>query len=162
MWLICSPTYCPLFFALFADIRIGFSRAMYTVVEPPSDSGLGEVLLTKEDGRISEQTFDVLVNVSEAFPNPATQGEDYGLGGTINPFVVSFPPESQNLSLPITLLANTLPELNERFMITSSPSTSTPPEAPPDFMPLEYSPPVSLFASTLVTIEDDDRKFRFT
>ena len=133
---------------------------MYTVVEPSSDSGLGEVVLTKEDGRVSEQTFSVLVNVSEAFPNPATQDEDYRLGSSVNPFVVSFPPDSQTISLPITLLADTLPELNERFMISSSPSTSTPGEVLPGFVVPEYSPPVSLFASTLVVVADNDREFR--
>ena len=115
------------------------------------------LLLAKEDDQITEQTYIVLVILSAADPNPATQDEDYILIGTDNAVLLPFRPEEQTIGIPIDLLADTLPELNEGIILTSSPDDSPIPES--GDVPPAYLPPISLFANTLVEIADDDREF---
>ncbi len=106
---------------------------------------VSDVRLEKENGAITEQTYHILVNISDSVQfESATLGFDYSIAS--NPTILEMGPEQQTVSFLFSLLANSLPEVTEGFSAVSSPEGS-----------LQYSPPLTLFATARVSIEDDDR-----
>ena len=71
--------------------------------------------LVKEDGRMSEQTFTVLIEVSNMTNpyQPATFGDDYNH----NSFNITFPPDRQTVLWEFELIPNKAPEENEAFRL---------------------------------------------
>lgn len=123
-----------------------------------------EVLIEKQDGVISEQTFPVVFEVRSATPNtailPATLSttvdgvvvdNDYLINNPDGDFVVvEFPPDMQILDFSFTLFPDLLPEGTEAFQASAQPLEN--PEAPAFLAPSAGV----LFASTFIIIEDDD------
>ena len=74
--------------------------------------------LVKEGGRMSEQTFSVLIEVSNlTYPyQPATLGDDYNHTS----FNITFPPDQQTVLWEFQLIPNEAPEENEAFRLTLS------------------------------------------
>jgi hypothetical protein len=117
-----------------------------------------DVVLIRESGRQSEQAFLVAIDVGEpdsgirsATLETFAQAGDYSTvtGGS---FVqVFFGPNQENVSLPLTLFPDTLPEGLEGFRATSTPSQGF-----PNFMPPNSR---GAFATTEVRILDNDSKF---
>ena len=106
---------------------------------------VSDVRLEKENGAITEQTYHILVNISDSVQfESATLGFDYSIAS--NPTILEMGPEQQTVSFLFSLLANSLPEVTEGFSAVSSPEGS-----------LQYSSPLTLFATARVSIEDDDR-----
>ena len=138
-------SFCHLYFGHLA-IAIGFEETQYTFIEPPFTKSF-HVSLVKEDNRISEQTFQVLVQVSNS-TNPfqaASEGEDYQTMATLH---LIFPPNQQFISKEFRLLPNEDIEENEAFrLILSS-------VGHPSFL----TNSTSLYNETLVVINDAQSK----
>ena len=119
------------------------------------------VLLEKQDGQVSEQTFLVVVEASAASPNASipsatlstmSSNNDYSIAGPGESVVaLEFPPENQTTGFEFTVYPDTLTEGLEAFQLRASrtsfngrigPSFSTP------------SPGSTLFSSTFVLIEE--------
>lgn len=119
----------------------------------PQDSG--PVFLIKEDNVVSEQTFEIVLQVSESSPSgnitAATLNKDYTLSFMITSFVLQFLANQQMLNFVFTLLNDNFPEGTESFLITSAPAVMTGSPA--------FFPPVNLSNRALVKIVDDDCKF---
>lgn len=75
--------------------------------------------MAKEGSQISEQTFQVLIQVSNHTNpfQPASLGQDYQ---TIATLPISFPPNQLHISWEFELLSNEDPEENEAFRVTLS------------------------------------------
>ena len=150
---------------------IGFQNASYTFPEPQFVTEIfGVVFLEKENGRISEQEFRVVVEVSTATPNanirPATLTSRDANGTIINNdyllldpdqtvLISTFLPSAQTLEFVFTLFPNEIAEGTKAFQATcrSSPSEGTDDH---DYtIPTELN---TLFAETFIIIEDDDRE----
>ena len=148
---------------------IGFQNASYTFPEPQFETEtFGVVFLEKENGRISEQEFRVVFEVSTVTPNsnirPATIltrdafgtiiNNDYVLLDPDQTVIISyFLPSAQTLEFVFTLLPDEIPEGTEAFHASSSPSEGA------DYA--DYTIPTelnTLFAETFIIIEDDDRE----
>ena len=98
---------------------IGFQNASYTFPEPQFETEiLGVVFLEKENGRISEQEFRVVIEVSTATPNanirPTTLTSRDAFGNITNNdylllapdqtvLISSFRPDAQTLEFIFTL-----------------------------------------------------------
>ena len=152
---------------------IGFQNASYTFPEPQFEMEIfGVVFLEKENGRISEQEFQVIIEVSTATPNtsirPATlttrdanrtiTNNDYLLLDPDQTVIISsFLPTAQTLEFIFTLFPNEIAEGTEAFQARSSPSEGT--DDPDYTVPTDLS---TLFAETFIIIEDDDRELRST
>ena len=146
----------------YAAIRIGFELARYEFLEPQfeefidelfvPDSGLpinGPVYLAKENNVITEQTFQIIFQISNVAPpgegiQPATPDVDYQASQTS---IINFPPTDQRLDFPFTLFTDNNPEDTEAFQIGSTPSTQIGPI---------YQAPSVFFPQTFVIIQDDD------
>ena len=114
--------------------------------------GSGPVYLVKQDGAVSEQTFVVVVQVTNSVPNgsnfqPATLGEDYSVGSSSVEFL--FPFDLQFLLVPVTLLSDNIPEGTESFLMTLG-------DLGIRVIDPEDLSPTALSAETFVIIEDDD------
>ena len=148
---------------------IGFQRASYTFDEPEFEEEItGVVFLEKENDRISEQTFHVVIEVSTATPNPNIRpamltsrdavgniiNNDYLLFNSDQSVIISsFLPGAQTLELLFTLFPDDVAEGTEAFQASSSPSEGA---LDPDYIiPTDEN---TLFAETFIIIEDDDRK----
>ena len=133
----------------FSDIQIGFAQSQYSFREPENETEF-EIVLVRQGGRLSEQTFQVSISVGGSIDVPqATLGEDYRLTQSAtraNFIVLNFPPDRQNITLTVNLLFDSLPEGTEGFRVTSTPSPRFPNFQPGDF------------AVTDVRIIDDDCK----
>ena len=152
---------------------IGFQNASYTFPEPQFEIEIfGVVFLEKENDRISEQEFRVVIEVSTATPNtsirPATLATRDANGTIINNdyllldpdqtvIISSFLPTAQTLEFVFTLFPDEIAEGTEAFQARSSPSEGT--DNPEYTVPTDLS---SLFAETFIIIEDDDRELRST
>jgi hypothetical protein len=131
---------------------------VYTFTEPDVETPNSDVLLIREGGRRSEQTFLVAIDVGE--PDSGIRSatlETFDVAGDYNTaagggsFIqVFFGPDQENVSLPLTLFPDTLPEGLEAFRATSIPSEGFP----------NFGPPISggAFATTEVRIMDNDCK----
>ena len=145
---------------IFTDIAIGFERPSYTFSEPEfSETFLnGPVFLAKQNNRKSEQTFNVVFQVSSSTPDtsirPATLSERLPNGTELtNDYVLStagvttvtatFPSTQQRIPFVFTLHPDNLPESTEAFQASIA--------------PIENSPAFSIpIAETFIVIEDND------
>ena len=152
---------------------IGFQNASYIFPEPQFEMEIfGVVFLEKENGRISEQEFRVVIEVSTATPNanirPATL-TSRDANGTITDndyllldpnqtvIILAFLPSAQTFDFVFTLFPDEVAEGTEAFQARSSSSESA--DAPAYAIPTELN---TLFAETFIIIEDDDGELRFT
>lgn len=150
----------------------------YTFIEPEFNTDIdqffipptnllanGPVHLFKENNVTSEQTFLIVVQVSDSVPpgggfNPATNGLDYSLGARGTSPVIQFTPQTQRLLFSFELISDTLPEGNEAFLLSTAPEDEGQ-DASGRILPVPgYLPPIALSAETFVIIEDDDRKLQ--
>ena len=138
-------------------IQIGFALAQYSFDEPDFETIVNDIVLVREGGRLSEQTFQVSISVGGTINiNPATlefedeDTADYRLTALQDFIALDFPPDRQNITLSVILFRDDLPEGTEAFRATSTPSQNFPNFAPPSMG--------GAFASTYVLIFDDDRK----
>lgn len=74
--------------------------------------------LVKEGGRISEQTFTVLIDVSNMTNpfQPAMFGDDF----RHHSYNITFPPDQQTVTWEFELIPNEAPEENEAFRLVLS------------------------------------------
>ena len=116
------------------------------------------VTLVKEDGRVSEQTFDVGITVSNPqMLSPATLESfdpsinfDYTLGIPEQTFIVlQFLPNQQSITFEFYLNSDEVPEGTEAFQ-----ASSTPVEGFPEFQ----APITTAYPSTEIQIIDNDCK----
>ena len=83
---------------------------------------------------MSEQTFLIDIEASDTLflgapVREATFGEDYRLLGTNgSTVVITFPPSAQRVPVDFVLLPDDIPEVDEGFFVSSTPSES--PDAP--------------------------------
>ena len=105
------------FLTILLAIRIGFVKQNYTFIEPPTMK-LFSIPLVKEGGRVSEQTFNLQIDVSNMTNRyqPATFGDDYK-HDIIN---ITIFPDQQSIMWEFELISNEFPEENEAFRITIS------------------------------------------
>ena len=143
---------------LLLGIQIGFALPQYSFNEPDFETIVNDIVLVREGGRLSEQTFQVTVSVGGTINiNPATlefedeDTADYSLAAPQDFIALIFPPDRQNITLTVILLHDDLPEGTEAFRATSTPSQNFPNFGPPSMG--------GAFPSTDVLIFDDDRKF---
>ena len=146
---------------------IGFQNASYTFPEPQFETEIfGVIFLEKENRRISEQEFRVVVEGSIATPNanicPATLtshdanrtiiNNDYLLLNPDQTVIIStFLPTAQTLEFIFRLFPDEVAEGTEAFQARSSPSQGV---LDPDYtIPTALN---TLFAETFIIIEDDD------
>ena len=127
-------------------IVIGFEEPWYTFIEPPFLESF-HVLLVKEGNQMTEQTFQVLIQVSnQTNPfQPASVGEDYQTRATIP---TTFPPDQLYVPWEFELLSNEDPEENEAFRVTLSSVGES----------KFFTNGSSLFNETLVVIQDAQSK----
>ena len=117
--------------------------------------------LIKENDVVSEQTFLIVIEVSEATPpnqndiNRATRGADFT--SALAP-VVQFSSLIQRINFDFTLLPDDFPEGTESFLATSAPVDSSE-VGGVTFDAPSFLPPVTLSDRTYILIEDDDCKF---
>jgi hypothetical protein len=129
---------------------------VYTFTEPDKEGPNNDVLLIREGGRQSEQTFLVAVDVGEpdsgirsATRDRFGQDGDYSVGE--NNFIqVFFVPNQINVSLPLTFFPDNVTEGLEAFRATSAPFEGFP----------NFGPPITrgAFATTEIRIIDNDSK----
>ena len=139
-------------------IRIGFAQSVYSFSEPPLETMINDIVLVREGGRLSEQTFQVTVSVSGGTIDrpPATleledeERADYRLAVPADFIDLNFPPDQENITLAVILFNDRLLEGTEAFQATSTPSQNFPNFGPPSMG--------GAFASTEVLIIDDDCK----
>ena len=129
---------------------------------PPANSTIsGPVFLLKENDVVSEQTFFVVIEVSEATPpkqnniNRATRDADFT---SDNAYVAQFLPMDQRINFQFSLLSDDFPEGTESFLATSALEDSGQIDGITFDAP-SFLPPVTLSDRTYIFIEDNDRKF---
>ena len=129
-----------------------------------NEDNIFSIFLTKRDGRITEQTFSVLITVTDPTNIPSATLEtddggdfDYNLGRAgIERLTLLFPRDVQNISFRIIINSDNLPEGLEGFQASSANDMD---ETYPDFLnPTRGS---SVFALTQIHILDDDCKCLF-
>ena len=137
--------------------QIGFTLPVYIFNEPNFETFVTDVVLVREGGHLSEQTFQVMISVQDTIDIPPATLEfddedraDYRLTSPAHFISLDFRPEQQNITLPLILFADNLPEGTEAFRATSSRSPNFPNFRPPSMG--------GAFASTDVLIIDDDGK----
>ena len=138
-------------------IRIGFALPEYSFDEPELETIVTDIVLLREGGRLSEQTFQVAISVGGTINRrPATlefedeQRADYRLTAPAEFIALDFPPGRQNITLAVILFRDNLHEGQEAFRATTTPSPNFPNFRPPSMG--------GAFQSTDVLINDDDRK----
>ena len=85
---------------------------MYNFTQPPSSKSL-HIPLVKEDGRISEQTFTIQVNVSTPY-QPGTVKDTHKM------FEIRINPDQQSVPWVFEPIPNEAPEKNETFSVILS------------------------------------------
>lgn len=110
-------------------IRIGFALPLYRFQEPANESLTTEVTLVKEGNRESEQTFGVVVTVSD--PGGILQAAsiqasnesiyDYRLFIPSTFILLLFPSAVQSVTFSFFINADELPEGTEAFRASSTP-----------------------------------------
>ena len=126
----------------------------------------GPIFLAKEDNVTSEQTFQVLVQVSDTVPRPgiqpATLSADYFLSPNdpmATSLVIQFLPSQQRLNLPFTLIADMIAEGPEAFQARSSPETTAELSDGTIVTVPSYQVPEVLLSQTFINIDDDESEF---
>ena len=144
-----------LLFVCFVDTRIGFTEQAYTFNEPDTETQIREVMLIREGGTLSEQTFGVDISViNPTGRRPATlesddlNNSDYRINSTDNFLHLQFPAEVKNITFEFSLKSDEFPEGVEAFQ-----ATATPLEGFPTFLPPLGE---SAFESTEISISDDN------
>lgn len=149
---------------------IGFQKPSYTFQEPESETDItGVVFLKKQYGRVSEQTFKVVIDVSTATPNanvhPATITSRLADGTIIDNdylllapdqtrVVLSFHPDAQTLDFVFTLFPDNLPEDTEAFQAKCSSLVQA--GVPMFSVPSVVESTDELFPATFIIINDND------
>ena len=131
---------------------------------PPENSTIsGPVFLLKENGVMSEQTFLIVIEVSEAtLPNQnninrATRDADFRSADSL---IVQFLPRDQRTNFQFILLPDNFPEGTESFLATSAPEHSGGDYTGMLFDVPLFLPPVTLSDRTyIIILEDNDCKF---
>lgn len=148
---------------MYVAIRIGFAQLIYTFLEPDFQLLVTEVTLIKEDDTISEQTFGVIVSVSNPTSTPSASLEstdnatsfDYSLGS--GDTELRFPPNHQSIMFTFFLTPDDLPEGTEGFQASSTSASSS--TFPTFQSPLNSDiPDPRAFLSTEIQIIDNDCK----
>ena len=141
---------------LLLGIQIGFALPEYSFTEPDFETIVNDIVLVREGGRRSEQTFQVSISVGGTINiNPATlefedeDTADYRLTAPQDFIMLNFPPDQQNITL-FFLFPDELPEGTEAFRATSTPSQNFPNYGPPSMG--------GAFAFTDILICDNDGK----
>lgn len=95
-------------------------RQNYTFTEPPTVKSLF-IPLVKGGGRVSEQTFNLQIDVTNMTNRyqPATFGDDY----THEIINITMFPDQQTVMWKFKLISNEFPEENEAFHVTISSDT---------------------------------------
>ena len=139
-----------------------FEETVDQFFEPSENSTLsGPVFLLKENDVVSEQTFLIVIEVSERTPpnqnniNQATRGADFTSADFL---VVQFLPRDQRINFKFNLLPDDFAEGTESFLATSAPEDSGAVNGV-TFSAPSFLPPVTLSDRTFIIIEDDDCKF---
>ncbi len=151
-----------------ADIQIGFQNASYTFTEPQFETEIfGVVLLEKQNNRITEQSYVVIIGVNAATPPGVCAAtlssvdeagflsdNDYVVNGPdVTTYPLEFGPDQQLLEFSFTLFPDMIAEGMEAFQASSLPTKN----------PLDpsFTAPSAggLFPYTFIIIADDDRKF---
>ena len=139
-----------------------FEETIDEFFEPPVNSTIsGPVFLLKENDVVSEQTFLIVIEVSEATPpnqnniNQATRGADFTSADSL---LVQFLPRDQRINFQFNLLPDDFPEKTESFLATSAPEDSGL-IGGVTFNAPSFLPPVTLSDRTFILIEDNDCKF---
>ena len=140
-----------------------FEEQIDEFFEPPPNSTIsGPVFLLKENDVVSEQTFLIVIEVSEATPpnqnniNRATRNEDFA---STSDFVVTFSPLDQRIIFKFSLFSDNFTEGTESFLATSARQDRGADITGMMFDAPSFLPPVTLSDRTFIIIEDDDRKF---
>ena len=138
-------------------LKIGFSQQSYDFQEPNQRKLFRNVTLFKEDNRITEQMYSVVINVEssgvglQAATLQSVNGinYDYSIGpsGMIST-IIDFPPGLQSIVFPFFLNHDELPEATETFQASAIPNNGFP----------TFESPTNLFANTLINILDNDGK----
>ena len=141
----------------YIETRIGFQRVNYTFTEPEFEETIsGVVYLERENGQLTEQTYEVAITVSLTVPpgqRPASIPDDFSIGGDQMTISLLFPPDETLLDFPFTLRTDDLYEGTEVLEVRSASSRMLGTEA--------FTSPENLFASTLIEIEDNDSELEF-
>ena len=135
-------------------LQIGFELPAYTFQEPSALRLIMDVKLIKEGNRITEQTYSVVVSVSNPPPplSPATlqgQGGNYDYSLVVpgaSSLVLDFGPNQQNQTFAFILYGNEIAEGTEGFEATSTANEGFP----------TFGAPQNISATTLITILDDE------
>ncbi len=154
-----------------ADLQIGFQLARYDFNEPQFEEEIsGVVFLEKQNGRITEQSYVVIIGINEATPNVNIRAatlstlapdnvtvdadNDYVVTTPgLNTIVLEFAPDEQVLDFRFVLFPDDIAEGTEAFQASSQPSENP-------LHPSFTAPSAGvLFPSTFIVIADDDRKF---
>ncbi len=121
------------------------------------------MFLQKQNGRITEQSYVVIVDINEATPNGNIRAATLSTVDADNDYVVSQPrentivlefgPNEQVLDFPFVLFPDDIAESTEAFQASSRPSENP--------MHPSFTAPSAgvLFPSTFIVIADDDCTF---
>ena len=145
-----------------AVIKIGFEHSSYSFRESDSQQSL---FLTKESGRISEQSFLLLIELSDsgfALPDSsirlATLGLDFEIANATNQgepaLTLEFTPPQQRIDFSIDILQDSIPEETEVFRARLLMS-GVGPMGTPEYVPYQND----VFSEALIYIRDDDSKY---
>ena len=130
-------------------IRIGFEFPVYTF-EEEDGSLLNDTFLIKEDGRVSEQTFDVSVTTGpviwSTLPN-ADHEVDYTIGQ--QPRMIRFTPDQQQTPVSFAFFDDDYPEGSEVFELQSSNNAT-----------VQFTS--GTYPNTVVVMEENDGKITTT
>ena len=141
-----------------------FEETVHQFFVPPENSTIsGPVYLLKENDVMSEQTFLILIDVSEATPpsqnniNRATRGADFT---STLALVMQFLPRDQRIDFQFILFPDDFPESTESFLVTSAPE-----DRARDYTGMLFDVPLFLPSITLsdrtyiIILDDNDCKF---
>ena len=136
------------------ETRIGFQKMNYTFAEPEIEKMItGVVYLERENGQLTEQTYEVAITISTTIPpdqRPASIPDDFSIGGNQTTTNLTFPPNITLLDFQFTLFPDDIFEGTEVLQVKSEPSQVLGSEA--------FTSPNTLFPSTFILIEDDRGK----
>lgn len=144
-------------------ISNGFEHSSYNFTEPLSNS-VFEVFLAKENGRTSEQTFKVVIQVFDSgfhlneSSKLATLLNDFHIADAefqnVSTVTLDFPSSLQRIIFNFILLQDNVTESTEVFIASSAPAElTTAPNGEILHIPT-YLSPTNLSAETFIYIED--------
>ena len=121
--------------------------------------------LTKENGRVTEQSFRLLIQLSESgftLPNSSLQLATFGLDFEVANatdqgeavLTLDFTPSQQRIGFSINILQDSIPEEMEIFRARLL-TPGIGPMGTPGYIPYQND----VFSETLIYIRDDDSKY---